>query len=67
MVTHYTTSHPARSLCMAERTGCPILYGLWLYVIGSSFHNIIFLCIFWRESTECLLPILTNSLLCLWT
>ncbi|KAF2089629.1 hypothetical protein K490DRAFT_37182, partial [Saccharata proteae CBS 121410] len=29
MVTHLTTNQPVHSLCMAERTGCPIFCDLW--------------------------------------
>ncbi|KAF2146179.1 hypothetical protein K452DRAFT_220258, partial [Aplosporella prunicola CBS 121167] len=32
VVTHLTTNQPVRGLCMAERTGCPILRDLWSYV-----------------------------------
>ncbi len=32
VVTHPTTNPPISSLCMAERTGCPILLSLWSYV-----------------------------------
>ena len=32
VVTHPTTNQPISSLCMAERTGCPILLSLWSYV-----------------------------------
>ena len=32
MVTHLTTSPPLSSLCMAERTGSPILLKQWSYV-----------------------------------
>jgi hypothetical protein len=34
MVTHSSTSHPVQCLCMAERTGCPVLTDLWSYVLG---------------------------------
>ncbi|KAF2135347.1 hypothetical protein K452DRAFT_239538, partial [Aplosporella prunicola CBS 121167] len=33
VVTHLTTNQPVHSLCMAERTGCPVFYDLWSYVI----------------------------------
>ena len=36
MVTHSTTNPPIWGLCMAERTGCPILLSLWSYVTGFS-------------------------------
>jgi hypothetical protein len=37
MVTHSSTSRPVQCLCMAERTGCPVLTDLWSYVsIGLS-------------------------------
>jgi hypothetical protein len=36
MVTHSSTSHPVQCLCMAERTGCPVLTDLWSYVLSSS-------------------------------
>jgi hypothetical protein len=32
MVTHSSTSSPVQCLCMAERTGCPVLTDLWSYV-----------------------------------
>jgi hypothetical protein len=32
VVTHPTTNPPISSLCMAERTGCPVLLSLWSYV-----------------------------------
>jgi hypothetical protein len=32
MVTHSSTSRPIQCLCMAERTGCPVLTDLWSYV-----------------------------------
>jgi hypothetical protein len=34
MVTHSSTSRPVQCLCMAERTGCPVLTDLWSYVSG---------------------------------
>jgi hypothetical protein len=34
MVTHSSTSRPVQYLCMAERTGCPVLTDLWSYVLG---------------------------------
>jgi hypothetical protein len=36
MVTHSSTSRPVQCLCMAERTGCPVLTDLWSYVQGLS-------------------------------
>jgi hypothetical protein len=33
MVTHSSTSRPVQCLCMAERTGCPVLTDLWSYVL----------------------------------
>jgi hypothetical protein len=33
MVTHSSTSRPVQCLCMAERTGCPVLTDLWSYVM----------------------------------
>jgi hypothetical protein len=36
VVTHPTTNPPISSLCMAERTGCPILLSLWSYVTTAS-------------------------------
>ena len=35
MVTHSSTSRPVQCLCMAERTGCPVLTDLWSYVTVS--------------------------------
>jgi hypothetical protein len=35
MVTHSSTSRPVQCLCMAERTGCPVLTDLWSYVSES--------------------------------
>jgi hypothetical protein len=35
MVTHSSTSRPVQCLCMAERTGCPVLTDLWSYVLES--------------------------------
>jgi hypothetical protein len=35
MVTHSSTSRPVQCLCMAERTGCPVLTDLWSYVLHS--------------------------------
>ena len=32
VVTHPTTNQPISSLCMAERTGCPVILSLWSYV-----------------------------------
>jgi hypothetical protein len=34
VVTDPTTNPPIWSLCMAERTGCPVLSSLWSYVLG---------------------------------
>jgi hypothetical protein len=34
VVTDPTTNPPISSLCMAERTGCPVLLSLWSYVTG---------------------------------
>jgi hypothetical protein len=34
MVTHSSTSRPVQCLCMAERTGCPVLTDLWSYVLS---------------------------------
>jgi hypothetical protein len=33
MVTHSSTSRRVQCLCMAERTGCPVLTDLWSYVL----------------------------------
>jgi hypothetical protein len=33
MVTHSSTSRPVQCLCMAERTGCPVLTDLWSYIL----------------------------------
>ena len=33
VVTNPTTNLPISSLCMAERTGCPVLLSLWSYVM----------------------------------
>jgi hypothetical protein len=33
VVTHPTTNLPISSLCMAERTGCPVFLSLWSYVL----------------------------------
>jgi hypothetical protein len=33
MVTHSSASRPVQCLCMAERTGCPVLTDLWSYVL----------------------------------
>jgi hypothetical protein len=40
MVTHSSTSRPVQCLCMAERTGCPVLTDLWSYVSLSSLYKI---------------------------
>ena len=34
VVTDPATTQPISSLCMAERTGCPVFLSLWSYVIG---------------------------------
>jgi hypothetical protein len=39
MVTHSSTSRPVQCLCMAERTGCPVLTDLWSYVSFWVFCN----------------------------
>jgi hypothetical protein len=36
MVTHSSTSRPVQCLCMAERTGCPVLTDLWSYIFAVS-------------------------------
>jgi hypothetical protein len=36
MVTHSSTSRPVQCLCMAERTGCPVLTDLWSYVLDAT-------------------------------
>jgi hypothetical protein len=42
MVTHSSTSRPVQCLCMAERTGCPVLTDLWSYVLSiKDAYNII--------------------------
>jgi hypothetical protein len=41
MVTHSSTSRPVQCLCMAERTGCPVLTDLWSYVLLLPRLNII--------------------------
>jgi hypothetical protein len=41
MVTHSSTSRPVQCLCMAERTGCPVLTDLWSYVLMLSFNLLI--------------------------
>jgi hypothetical protein len=43
MVTHSSTSRPVQCLCMAERTGCPVLTDLWSYVSGQIICNILLL------------------------
>jgi hypothetical protein len=40
MVTHSSTSRPVQCLCMAERTGCPVLTDLWSYVPGKEIGGI---------------------------
>jgi hypothetical protein len=41
MVTHSSTSRPVQCLCMAERTGCPVLTDLWSYVLIDESYNLI--------------------------
>jgi hypothetical protein len=41
MVTHSSTSRPVQCLCMAERTGCPVLTDLWSYVLNIVFYSFI--------------------------
>ena len=41
MVTHSSTSRPVQCLCMAERTGCPVLTDLWSYVSVNQCSDII--------------------------
>ena len=36
VVTHPTTNQPISSLCMAERTGCPVFLSLWSYVLENT-------------------------------
>jgi hypothetical protein len=43
MVTHSSTSRPVQCLCMAERTGCPVLTDLWSYVFFFSKMRIMLL------------------------
>jgi hypothetical protein len=43
MVTHSSTSRPVQCLCMAERTGCPVLTDLWSYVLDTIKWNFIIL------------------------
>jgi hypothetical protein len=40
MVTHSSTSRPVQCLCMAERTGCPVLTDLWSYVLDTPLTNV---------------------------
>ena len=40
MVTHSSTSRPVQCLCMAERTGCPVLTDLWSYVLKSIIRHL---------------------------
>jgi hypothetical protein len=40
MVTHSSTNRPVQCLCMAERTGCPVLTDLWSYVQVGPPHRI---------------------------
>ena len=42
MVTHSSTSRPVQCLCMAERTGCPVLTDLWSYVLLYQTVQIVF-------------------------
>jgi hypothetical protein len=35
LVTVASTDPPICSLCKAERTGCPVLYSLWSYVLDT--------------------------------
>ena len=42
VVTHPTTNLPIYCLCMAERTGCPVLNNLWPYVKGMLLNRTIF-------------------------
>jgi hypothetical protein len=42
VVTHPTTNSPICSLCMAERTGCPIFYSLWSYVTEGKQSEVIY-------------------------
>jgi hypothetical protein len=39
MVTHSSTSRPVQCLCMAERTGCPVLTDLWSYVLSHAVNG----------------------------
>ena len=50
VVTHPTTNLPIWSLCMAERTGCPILFSLWSYV--TILHLRIFMSLFHRARSK---------------
>ena len=43
VVTDPTTSLPINSLCMAERTGCPVVCCLWPYVKEIPLSNFLFL------------------------
>jgi hypothetical protein len=45
VVTHPTTNPPISSLCMAERTGCPILLSLWSYVEVLGWGRVISWCV----------------------
>ena len=45
MVTHSSTSRPVQCLCMAERTGCPVLTDLWSYVFEHETRQIINTCV----------------------
>ena len=40
VVTHPTTNLPISSLCMAERTGCPVFLSLWSYVTANIITNV---------------------------
>jgi hypothetical protein len=39
VVTDPTTNPPIWSLCMAERTGCPVLSSLWSYVLAMCLNS----------------------------
>jgi hypothetical protein len=42
MVTHSSTSRPVQCLCMAERTGCPVLTDLWSYVLSAAIDHFMY-------------------------
>jgi hypothetical protein len=44
MVTHSSTSRPVQCLCMAERTGCPVLTDLWSYVLTGNLLLYMIIC-----------------------